>query len=664
MAKLKIPLDGRQHSLFKPETSWRTPKSLPENLLNFPVVALDTETCDPRLKELGPGWFRGDGKIVGVSLAWEGGKIYIPVGHEGGDNFSGGMDALTPFLIYFLKNFTGTLVLMNGFYDIGWLRYHGLMPQTWQFTVHDVMMAEALIDEHKMRYNMESIAKSYNIQGKDEQLLAEAAASFGVDPKGGMWRLPARFVGGYAEQDASVTLNIYHKQLPIIKEQALEKVVQLEHSLLPALMEMRFRGVRVDVLKAEERKREFLLEYDKFMVEIKNESTLNIDVWSADSVALGFKHLSIKYPSTAAGKPSFTDDWLSAHPSNFAKLITLARKAHKAANTFCQNMVISQADKNGRVHAEFHPLRSDDGGTVSGRFSSSNPNLQQVPARDPRMNTIIRGLFLPEEGEQWAAADYSQQEPRLTIHYAAERKCTRGQEAADKYNSDPDTDYHNFVASLVFGSNFTPKQRKAAKTINLGLAYGMGGPKLCRSLGYPTKRKIGSNNQEYEVAGDEGQALLDKYFKEVPFIKELSKHYTQQGNNFGYVSTLSGRRCRFTRWEPRYGGGRPLSYEEAVQTYGVHNIKRSKTHTGLNRKIQGGSADMIKIAIRNLWREGICPLVTVHDENGVSVPNRERARDVAEIMRTCVPLRVPLKVDVDLGPTWGDAKPMTDEDLL
>lgn len=655
-------LDGSQTDLFKPDASWQPPTALPENLLNQQVVALDTETHDPLLRELGPSWFRGGGKMVGVSLAWPvpDGKIYVPVAHEGGDNYAGGMDSMGPWLKHFLANFTGTLVLMNGFYDLGWLRYHDLLPIDWSFKVWDIMMVEALLDEHKLRYNLNSLADTYGLQGKNEKLLAEAAAAFGVDPKGGMWRLPARFVGPYAEQDAQATLEVYFRQVPLVAEQKLEKVVELEHSLTPCLIEMRFRGVRTDVKKAEIQKQKFMDEYDVYMSEIKRESTLNIDIWSADSVAVGMRHLSIKYPTTGTGKPSFTDDWLSAHESKYAKLITKARKVHKAANTFCHNMVIAQADKNGRVHAEFHPLRSDDGGTVSGRFSSSNPNLQQVPARDPHMNTVIRGLFLPEEGEMWCAADYSQQEPRLTIHYAAEKGCSRGQEACDRYISNPNTDYHDFVASLIFGDVFTKAERSIAKTINLGLAYGMGGAKLCKRLGYPTKRKVGKNNREYEVAGDEGQSLLDKYHREVPFIKELSSIYTQQANNFGYLSTLSGRRCRFSFWEP-WSGGRAELYDDAVHKYGQNNIKRAYTHAALNRKIQGGSADMIKVAIRNMWRAKIVPLVTVHDENGVSVANKEKAREVTEIMRDCVKLKVPLKVDCDFGPTWGDAKPMTED---
>ncbi len=647
-------LDPRQHDLFKPEATWRPPVELPTHIINQPIVSLDTETNDPELKERGPSWFRGGGHLAGVSLGWEGGSTYLPIGHDGGDNID--KEATLAWLKYFLQNYNGTLVLMNCMYDIGWLRSSGININYDNIILWDVMMVEALLDEHKLRYNLDSIAKTYGLQPKDEALLTEAAHAFGCDPKGGLWRLPARFVGPYAEQDARLPLQIYNIQKKLVAEQGLDKVVQLEHDLIPLLVEMRFRGVRVDVSKAEELYDSFMGEFNQHVLEIKNQSGLNVDVWSADSCAKVFNQLSVNYPRTGSGKPSFTDEWLTSHQSPVAALISKARKAHKAANTFCKGYVLDMADKNGRVHAEFHPLRSDSGGTVSGRFSSSNPNLQNIPARDPVMNTLIRGLFLPEDGELWCAADYSQQEPRLTIHYAAAGNFSRGVESAEHYTVDPDTDYHSFVAKLA---NI---DRKPAKMINLGLAYGMGGSKLCHKLGLPTIMKTGYNGQQYETAGPEGQAILDKYFEAVPFVRELADTYKNIANNTGAIRTLSGRLCRFPYWEPR-SGGRAELYEEAAKKYGANNIRRAFTHTALNRKIQGGSADMIKISLRNLWREGLVPLVTVHDENGISVPDHHTAKKVAEIMRTCVQLRVPMKVDVDIGKSWGLAKPMTEEDL-
>lgn len=648
----KFHADPRQQTLFTPETVWRTPAGVP--FTRPPdILALDTETHDPDLATKGPSWFRGGGKIAGVSLAWDGGSTYLPLFHEGGDN----MDAhlVLSWLRELLADFTGTLVLMNGFYDLGWLRVNNIRVNP-EATLWDVMMAEALLDEHRLKYNLNAISQGYGLKPKDEALLLQAAANYGLDPKADMWRLPARFVGAYAARDAAVTLEVFHAQQGLIKDNGLERVLRLEHDLIPLLMEMRWRGVRVDLVQAEQNMDAFMAESETLRLRVKDLTGYLPDIWSADSCAVAMDRAGIKYRNTATGKPSFTDDWLETFPDGTVPwLINQARKSYKAGQTFCKNMVIDQADANGRVHCEFHPLRSDDGGTVSGRFSSSNPNLQQVPVRQPQMNTRIRGLFLPEEGQRWCAADYSQQEPRLTIHYAEERNCSRGAEAAQRYRDNPDTDYHSFVAEL------TGLERKKAKTINLGLAYGMGGAKLCRSLGLPVKEWTAPSGKVVEVAGDEGKAILDKYHREVPFIRELSDQYMKVAEDEGQVRTLSGRLCRFPFYEP-LRGGRALPRAEAVSTYGEANIKRAFTYRTLNRKIQGGSADMIKVAMRNLWREKIVPLVTIHDELGVSVECPTAARHVAEVMRECVKLRVPLKVDVDLGTSWGEAKPLKEED--
>lgn len=643
-----------QMPLFETASSWETPSELPLDIFKATVIALDTETKDPDLTTKGPAWFRGGFDVAGISLAWNDKEIYLPIGHVGGGNMD--RAKVVDFLRTLLQKFTGTLVLANAFYDLGALKMLGIDLNYDQMVVRDVQMLEALIDEHKIRYNLDSILETYGFPKKDEALLREAAANYGVDPKSEMYLLHAKFVGAYAAYDARGTLLVYNRQMVQVQLQSLEKVVQLEHDLLPLLLEMRWRGVRVDVAKAEELYERFMTQEKEYTKEIQRLTGRPIDIWSADSCAVACDAVGITYKQTGGGKPSFEDEWLSKHPHQLPQLISKARKQYKAANSFCKGMVLDHADKNGYVHASFNPLRSDDGGTVSGRFSSSAPNLQQVPARDPEMNNLIRGLFLPEDGELWCAADYSQQEPRLTIHYAVVNNCRAAQEAADRYNDDPNTDYHQMVADMA------EITRKQAKPINLGLAYGMGGAKLARSLGLPTVMKENSyNKRRYEAAGPEAQAVLDKYHGAVPFIKQLSNLYMGQAERDGFITTLSGRRCRFPYYEPR-NGGRALLYKEAGAQYGFENIKRAFTYSALNRKIQGGSADMIKIALRNLYREGFIPKVTVHDENGLSVSSPKVAKRVAEIMRDCVQLRVPLKVDVDVGPSWGLAKPMTEED--
>ena len=650
----KKHLNPNQMPLFETPSDWRVPTELPLEILHANVIALDTETCDPDLSEKGPSWFRGGGKVVGISLAWLDKSIYLPFGHEGGDNMP--KDMVISFIKDLLKNFTGTLVFMNGFYDLGWLRVEGitLNPAT---TVRDVQMLEALLDEHKLRYNLDSLAVTYGMAKKDEQLLKEAAANYGFDPKSEMWRLGARFVGAYAAYDAALTLQVYHRQMTQIRLQNLERVVELEHDLVPLLLEMRWRGVKVNVNRAEELYERFTNQEKEYTKEIKRLTGRPIDIWSADSCAAACSEVSISYKTTTAGKPSFEDEWLTSHKHDVPQLISKARKQYKAAHSFCKGMVLDHADRNGYVHASFNPLRSDDGGTVSGRFSSSQPNLQQVPARDPEMNNLIRGLFLPEDGEMWCAADYSQQEPRLTIHYAASAGCRGADEAVQAYQDNPDTDYHQLVADMA-GIG-----RKPAKTINLGLAYGMGGAKLAKSLGLDTVMKENSySKKKYEAAGPAAQVILDKYNDALPFIKQLSSMYIKQAEKDGWLSTLSGRRCRFPFYEPK-NGGRAMLYKEAGAAYGFDNIKRAMTYPALNRKIQGGSADMIKISLRNLWRAGFVPKVTVHDENGFSVASKKDAQAVADIMRDCVQLKVPLKVDVDVGPSWGAARPMTDDDV-
>ena len=665
MATIK---DSRQQPLFIPTSSWKPRGELPTGLLNMPIIALDTETCDPQLTELGPSWFRGGGHVAGISLAWpeEGApngiaSDYLPIAHEGGDNLS--RDNVLGWLRDLLKNFSGTLVMMNAMYDCGWLRMEKIELGT-SLKLWDIMMVAALLDEHQMSYKLNALAKLYKLPLKDEAMLNDAASTYGYDPKSDLWRLPARFVGAYAARDAALTLEVQRRQVNDVQRENIDKVVRLEHELVPLLMQMRWNGVRADRAKAEQQLSEFMTESETYRERIKDLTGYKPDIWSADSCAVALDKVGIKYRATAKGAPSITDEWMATfEDGTVPHLINKARKAYRAGQTFCKGMVLDHLDANNRIHCEFHPLRGDDSGTVSGRFSSSNPNLQQVPGeKDPRMGTMIRGLFLPEEDAMWCAADYSQQEPRLTVHYAAERGCSRGVDAAERYTNDPNTDYHNFVAELVFGADFTKAQRKIAKTINLGLAYGMGGAKLARKLGLPTEWKMNTySGKEYEAAGTETQAILDKYHAAVPFMRELSRQYSEEAKSKGHIRTLIGRVCRFTYYEPTKGG-RALPYSEAVNTYGAGNIRRAFTHAALNRKIQGGSADMVKLAMLHLWREGVVPHVTVHDEVGCSVGSNKEALRIAEILKNCVKLRVPLKVDVDVGPSWGAAKPIKEED--
>lgn len=645
-----------QPGLFKPESEWRPTAHFPD-LNQYKELGLDLETNDPNIKTRGSGWPTNDGYIVGISISTPAFSHYYPIRHSD--------DNLEPALVLgWLREqglrYTGALVGANLQYDLGWLLTEDVVFPLAK--VYDVQYAEALLDETADSYSLDNISKRYGLPGKDEELLKKAAASFGVDAKGGMWQLPARFVGPYGEKDADLPLQLKQLQQPKIDAQDLQRICTLEHSLLPILLKMRRRGVRVDLERAERTKVDFQAKEQTSRLELKKLVGFDVDVWSNGNVAKAFDQAGVQYPRTRLGQPSFVAAWLNAQEHPVAKNILRVRKYDKAVGTFIDSMVFGH-QVDGRVYPEFHPLRTDRDdngqrtGTVSGRFSGTNPNLQQVPARDPEIGPAIRSLFLPEEKQQWAAVDYSQQEPRLTVHYAALLDLPGGEEACKIFKDDPATDYHQMVADL------TGLSRKYAKAVNLGLAYGMGGAKLCvEYLNLPTERKTDRSGRSYEVAGSEGQAILDQYHSRLPYLKGLTDRTMKTAAARGYITTIGGRRCRFDLWEPLgFGKGRGLPYDQARTQYGA-GIKRAYTHKALNRLIQGGSADMIKVALVELDKAGILPLVTVHDENGLSVSDRGEAFKAAKIMSECMELKLPLKVDVDFGPSWGEAKKIVEDE--
>ena len=248
---------------------------------------------------------------------------------------------------------------------------------------------------------------------------------------------------------------------------------------------------------------------------------------------------------------------------------------------------------------------------------------------------MIRGLFLPEVGELWGAFDYSSQEPRLVVHYSSLLKLTGAQEFADQYNVDATTDFHQMAADIV------GVPRKQAKDINLGLFYGMGKNKLAEQLGL-----------EYEDAKD----LFKEYHGKVPFVQQLADYVVNRASNKGLIRTLLGRKCRFDKWEPNaYGLYKPQTYEDAYAEHGPA-IKRAFTYKALNRLIQGSAADQTKAAMVALHKEGITPLIQVHDELDISVAEPETASVIQEIMETCVDMQIPSVVDAEFGPSWGEAK--------
>ena len=623
------------------EIEWVPPSEIPELVYEADVVAIDLETHDPDIKTKGPGWATNNGKVIGVAIAANGWKGYFPVGHEKGPNIDERI---------FKRNFKKILdkdnikVFHNAMYDVGWMRQWGLEVKG---TIVDTMIAAPLIDENRFRYSLNELSKDYLKEKKYESDLYEAAAQWGTDAKGEMHKLPAMIVGPYAEKDAELTLKLWNIFKLQIKEDELQQVFELETKLFPVLFEMKSKGVRVDLDRAESIKKNFKNTEEKILDKILQDTGVAVDIWAAASVAKAFDAAGIKYERTAKSKqPKFDKGFLSNHSSELARMVVEAREINKASTTFIDTLL--KHSHNGRIHAEIHQLRGDKGGTVSGRLSMSNPNLQQIPARHPTIGPAIRSLFIPEEGEQWGAFDYSQQEPRIIVHHAVLHDLDGAKEVANAYINDPTTDFHQKVAEMA---NI---DRKKAKTINLGLSYGMGQGKLATELGL---------NEE------EAKDLFKEYHSSVPFIRELKSMATQQasrrGENKGFVRTIMKRKCRFNLWEPdtpfkkRKPGdviqfNQPLPKQQAEDEYGPA-IRRAFTYTAFNRIIQGSAADQTKQAMIDLHAEGITPMIQIHDEIAVSVRDHQTAKKVVDIMENACQLKVPSKVDAELGKNWGDS---------
>ena len=614
-----------QKPLFTTPTEWVQPSSFPD-LSKYDEIAIDLETKDPELKKMGPGMFREVGNIVGFAVAVENWSGYFPIRHEGGGN----MD-IRMVLNWIKKvlNTPATKIFHNAMYDVCWLKSEGLNING---KIVDTMIATSLIDENRMRYDLNSVAKQYTGLSKNESSLTEAAQAWGIDPKAEMYKLPAMYVGEYAEKDAEITLALWQELKKEINHQDLNSIFDLETDLFPCLVEMKAKGVRVDLDHAKTVEKNLIKTENNMLQSIKDEVGFIPDLWAARSIAKVFDHLKLDYPRTEKTKaPSFTKNFLKNHNNFIINLINNARQANKARTTFMES--IFRYVHKGRIHADINQLRSEFGGTITGRFSMTHPNLQQIPKSGTDMGNQLRTIFVPEEGHTWGCFDYSQQEPRLVVHYACLTELPGSEEFKEKYKNDFSTDFHKIVSEMA------DIPRDKAKTINLGKFYGMGKNKLKGELGVP----------------DEGASrIIRQYDSRVPFVKQLMNHASDRAERRGQIRTLLGRLCHFHLWEPsQFGVHKPLSHEAALQEHGP-GIKRAFTYKALNKLIQGSAADMIKKAMLDLYKEKIIPLIQIHDELNISIKDKAESDKVIEIMENAVSLEVPNKVDYEKGKHWGE----------
>ena len=643
------------------QTEWVQPTEYPD-LRDYDEIAIDLETRDPDLKSKGSGAVTGNGEVVGIAVATFNDKWYFPIAHGEGPN----MDR-TKTLEWFkdICECPATKIFHNAMYDVCWIRSLGIKING---LIVDTMIACSLLDENRFAYTLNALSWHYLNEGKNEKALNDAAKSRGLDAKADMWRLPASEVGAYAEKDAELTFKLWQHVKKLLIEEDCQQIFNLETDLFPCLIDMRFLGVRVDVTRANQLKKELTTQEERLIHQVKIETGVETQIWAARSIQKVFDHLGLPFEKTVkTGAPSFTKNFLSNHKHPVIQMIAEARKINKVNTTFIDTIL--RHEHKGRIHAEINQIRSDDGGTVTGRFSYSNPNLQQIPAKDPNTGPLIRSLFLPEEGCKWGTFDYSQQEPRLVTEYALRFSLASVNKIADAYDSDPKADFHQTVADMA------KIPRSQAKVINLGLFYGMGKAKLEAELG---------------VSKDKAKELFDTYHAKVPFVKQLTNQLMGAAQSNGRIKTILNRKCRFPKYEPILKGndwgrfvpaqdrermlelqamGEFMKDEEGEfiidkdgnkqKNYWHENgHRRAFTYKALNKLIQGSAADMTKKAMLELHKKGIVPHIQIHDELDISIPLGEgdNSKEIIKTMEEAVKLQIPNKVDYESGANWGIIK--------
>jgi DNA polymerase I-like protein with 3'-5' exonuclease and polymerase domains len=650
-----------------------TPEDL--DLNGIDTVAIDIETYDPNLKTKGSGAIRKDGFICGIAVATKNDLAYFPLRHSDTDIDYQRINKIWEILNNkIFQNDKITKVFHNAMYDVCWIR--AVTGKMIKGRIVDTMIAASVIDENRFKYSLDALSKDYLNEEKYkydlQQKTMEWSGGTVKDPMTNMHKLPASIVKEYAKQDVNLTYklwNLFDKKIDEVlytkddgEQKTCRKIFELETKLFLCLVDMKFKGVRIDRSKAVLFGRHLKKRRDQIINAIQSKTSIRVDIWAAASIKKLLDHLHIKdYKVTPKSKmPQLPKDYLRTHNNKCLRMIAKAREYDKAVNTFIDGLL--EYVHEDRIHADINQIRSDTGGTVTGRFSMSNPNLQQIPAKG-YIGSKMRELFIPEEGHKWGSFDYSQQEPRIVVHYAIKLGLPGTESLEEQFDKD-DADFHQIVADMANIS------RKQAKTINLGLFYGMGKIKLQKELGLDQRQ---------------AKELFNEYHGRVPFVKQLSQELIAFAKENKLLFTLYDRFCRFDRWETTNKEWNPeinrfnevplYTKEQAMEAFKAEMLDKYKenkidanymdyferyytpafTYKALNRLIQGSAADMTKKAMVDLYDKGIIPHIQIHDELCFSTTDHE-AELIKSTMENAIPLKVKNKVDFEYGLNWGTIK--------
>ena len=605
-------------------------------------VCVDVECRDEQLTELGPGPRRG-GYVCGIAFAIEDGPAYyLPIRHEGGGNLP--ESAVWAYLRAQAAAFTGEVVFNSAPYDLDYLWQNGVYFARARYH-RDVQVAEPLLDELQKTYGLDAIAARRGLPGKDEDELRQHARAWGLDPKRGMWRLHAGAVGRYAEQDVRLPLQVLRRQEREIDDQDLRGVYDLESKVTLALMRMTRRGLRVD-----------LDELDRVEVWAKQRLADCVDqIHRLTGVRIGslsnarelypaLKQRGLLVPTpihggTGKATPSITKLWLQQQDDEVAKIIIVGREFVKLLGTYVNGW--RKHLVGDRIYASFKQLYAasddddDSGDGVRGaRIAAKHPNVHASMKRSREIKKRWRKVIVADRGMRLYRADISKQEPRLTIHYAELCRLPGAREAGDAFRANPKLDPYTQMLRLI---GWDDDRYDDIKPIYLGKCYGMGGGKLAKSLKLPTVLKHSPQFGDYEGAGPEAQKLIDQFDRGVPYVKALARLCAKRVVAQKYLTVLGGRRihCKID--------------EDG-------NVEDE--HKQLNELVQNSAAHQTKTALVALDEADYPLQLTVHDEFDYSGDDDRKGFEMGEIVLSCLKLSVPSVVDMEVGESYGDMRPL------
>lgn len=560
----------------------------------------------------------------------------------------------TPQVVDWLRDLlpaANLVVAQNAQYEYQCVRHFQINPRTvrWYCT----MVAECLIDEHHLTYDLASIAGYRGIDSQKKRILEEIRTMMGWRDSAEVLRrlseVPPAIVAPYGASDASDALLIYRAQQVEIVKQDLYEVLDLEMNLLPVLAEMSWVGIRVDLEGAHAAIPKLDIQQEVLQKEIDEITGGKFNVNSSPQVRAFFKPEPVNKfqwrlidgtlvgPTKGGKGPSLDQNVMREIKHPLAAKILALRKTIKLRDTFLRGHVIGSADGDGYVHTQFNQTRNDaDAGTVTGRLSSTDPALQQITKRDKVNAAILRSKFLADQGEEWFCADYSQVDFRCGAHLQNVEDVIRA------YQENPLMDYHQIVSDMT-GIPRNPPYAGAPNTkqINLGLSFGAGAGKLSFMMGMEYQIRESRGKMQY-VPGSEATEIFDLYHKKLPGVKIFMKKAETIAKETGYVKTAIGRRLRFPR-----GMG---------------------AHKAAGFLYQAYAADLHKIGLvatdALILREQLPArlLMSCHDEIGVSMKRDDHVSSMIVKEYTnfnsdssVVRMRVPITASGDYGSNWYEA---------